>query len=56
MKIASLRALVEVFDREVALAEAETRRRLADHAGYRAIQVISGVGPILAAILASNHR
>jgi len=54
VKIVSLRQLVEVFDREVAMAEAETRRRLADHDGYRAIQVISGVGPILAAVFVAE--
>jgi len=54
MKIASLRHLVEVFDREVALAETETRHRLADHDGYRAIQIISGVGPVLAAIFVAE--
>ncbi len=54
MKIISLRHLVEVFDREVAMAEAETRRRLADDPGYRAIQVVSGVGPILAAIFVAE--
>ena len=54
LKVVSLRRLVEVFDREVALAEAETRRRLADDPGYRAIQVISGVGPILGAIFVAE--
>ena len=54
MKVASLRELVTVFNRELALVEAETRRRLADDAGYRAIQVINGVGPILAAIFVAE--
>jgi len=54
MKVVSLRQVVEVFDRELSMAEAETRRRLADHEGYRAIQVINGVGPILAAIFVAE--
>lgn len=54
IKIESLRDLVELFDREVAMVEQETRRRLAEHDGYQAIQAISGVGPILAAIFVAE--
>ncbi len=42
-RIASLRGLVDVFDQEVS-----------DDPGYRAIQVIEGVGPILAAVFVAE--
>jgi transposase len=53
-KVESLRDLVEVFDREVAMLERDISRRLRDHAGYRAIQAIDGVGAVLGAIFVAE--
>lgn len=52
--IASLRRLVAVFDTEVAGFGARISARLADHAGYRAIQRLDGVGPVLAAVFVAE--
>jgi transposase len=40
VRVESLRDLIEVYDREVAMLERKIRERLHDHPGYRAIQVI----------------
>jgi transposase len=53
-RIASLRALIEVYDREVGVFERELQAKLANDAGYRAIQQIHGVGPILAAVFVAE--
>jgi transposase len=54
IRIESLRDLVEHVNREVAMLERTIHQRLRDHAGYRAIQAIDGVGPILAAIFVTE--
>jgi len=54
IRIESLRDLVEHCSREVAMLERVIHQRLRDHAGYRAIQAIDGVGPILAAIFVTE--
>ena len=54
VRVESLRDLIEVFDREVAMVERELRRRLVDHDGYHAIQEIPGVGPVMAAIFVAE--
>ncbi len=53
-RIESLRDLVEHANRDVAMLERVIHQRLRDHAGYRAIQAIDGVGPILAAIFVTE--
>jgi transposase len=53
-RVESLRDLVAVFDREVAMLEGVIHRRLRDHTGYRAIQTIDGVGRVLAAIFVTE--
>jgi transposase len=53
-RIESLRDLVEHANRDVAMLERVIHQRLRDHAGYRAIQSIDGVGPILAAIFVTE--
>jgi transposase len=53
-RIESLRDLVAVFDREIAMVEQVTHRSLRDHPGYRAIQAIDGVGRVLAAIFVAE--
>jgi transposase len=50
VRVESIRDLVEILDREVVMLERETHRRLKDHPGYRAIQALDGVGPVLAAV------
>jgi transposase len=50
IRVESIRDLVEILDREITMLERETYRRLKDHPGYRAIQAIDGVGPVLGAV------
>ncbi|MBE8476038.1 IS110 family RNA-guided transposase [Streptomyces justiciae] len=54
---ARLRALREVMgalDRQLALLDQEISTRLADDVGYRAIQKIGGIGPVLAAVFVTE--
>jgi transposase len=53
-RVDSLLALVECYDTEVARFHTMVCQRLADHAGYRAIQTIGGVGPVLAAVMVAE--
>ena len=53
-RIVSLRGLVDVFDKEVGALDRQIHRELKDDPGYRAIQVIDGVGPILAAVFVAE--
>ena len=43
-----------VTDREIAMIEGHLARRLKGHEGYQAIQALSGVGPILAAMFVAE--
>ena len=54
VRIESLRDLVAVVDREVAMLERSIHRRLKDEAGYRAVQCLDGVGPVLAAVFCAE--
>jgi transposase len=54
IRVESLRDLIELYDREVVMLEAQIRSRLRDHRGYRAIQAIHGIGPTMAAILVAE--
>ncbi len=54
LRVESLRDLLEVYDRELALVEREMRRLFKDHQGYKAIQAITGVGPVMAAIFVAE--
>jgi transposase len=54
LRVESLRDLLVIYDRELALVERWLHRELKDHAGYRAIQVLHGVGPISAAIFTAE--
>jgi len=51
LRVDSLRDLIDVYDGEIAFFNKEIRTALKDHPGYRAIQAIPGVGPVIAAIL-----
>ena len=53
-RVESLRDLIEVYDREIDQADARIHRRLSDDPGYRAIQHISGVGHVLAAVFVAE--
>ena len=50
VRVESLRDLIEIYDREVAMLEREIHRWLRDDAGYEAIQALDGVGKTMAAI------
>jgi transposase len=54
LRVRSLRDLLEVFERELAMVEREVHRELKDHAGYRAVQALHGVGPVTAAIFVAE--
>ncbi len=54
VRIESLRDLVEVYDREVAMLERVIWGRLRHDAGYQAIQAIDGVGRVLAAVFVAE--
>jgi transposase len=53
-RVESLRDLIEVYDREVAMLERKISAQLRGHAGYQAIQAINGVGRTIAAILVAE--
>jgi transposase len=53
-RVESLRDLIGLYDREVAMLEGQIHRRLRGHRGYRAIPAINGIGPTIAAILVAE--
>ena len=53
-RVESLRDLLEVYDREMAMVEHKIAQALDGHQGYAAIQAIPGVGPILAAVFVAE--
>ena len=54
IRVHSLRDLIELFDREIAMLESDVANQLVDHAGYKAIQQIPGVGPLFAAVFTAE--
>jgi transposase len=54
MRVRSLRGLIDVYDREVKVLERDIHRHLKGHHGYRAVQVINGIGPVSAAVLVAE--
>jgi transposase len=54
LRVESLRDLLEIYDREIAMVEREIARWLKDDPGYHAIQTLHGIGPITAAILVAE--
>ena len=54
LRVESLRDLLEIYDREIALVEREIAAWLKDDVGYRAIQALHGIGPVTAAILVAE--
>jgi transposase len=53
-RVVSLRRLIEALDFEIDNAGRRTAAKLATHPGYRAVQTIDGVGPILAAVFVAE--
>ena len=54
VRVESLRDLIEVYDREVAMLERKIHQQLRDDRGYQAIQHITGVGHTMAAIFVAE--
>jgi transposase len=54
VRVESLPDLIELYDREVAMLEAEIGKVLDGHPGYGAIQAIPGVGPVLGAVFVAE--
>ncbi len=54
IRMESLRDLMEAYDAQVSMLESEIHRQLKDHAGYRAIQAIDGVGRVFGAIFVAE--
>ncbi len=54
IRVESLRDLIEVYDREVAMLERHIHQHLAGHRGYQAVQAIHGVGPTIAAVIVAE--
>ena len=53
-RVVSLRRLIDALDFEIDIVAKRTAARLAADAGYRAVQTIDGVGPVLAAIFVAE--
>jgi len=54
IRVESLRDLIAVYDREVAMLERRIHTELRGHRGYQAIQAINGVGRTIGAILVAE--
>ena len=54
LRIESLRDLIILYDREIRTLDTQIAIQLRAHVGYRAIQVIPGVGPVLGAIFVAE--
>ena len=54
IRVHSLRELIDVYDRQIAMLEREIHQHLKDDPGYQAVQAINGVGPTIAAILVAE--
>ena len=48
IRVQSLRELIGVYDREIKMLERDIHQHLRSHRGYRAVQAIKGVGPVIA--------
>jgi transposase len=54
IRVESLRDLIEICDREIAMLEKETAPFFTGDLGYHAVQAIPGVGPVLAAVFVAE--
>jgi transposase len=53
-RLGSLRELIAAYDEEIRILDRRIAFELHDHKGYRAIQAIDGVGPIMAAVFVAE--
>ena len=53
-RLESLRDLIVDYDREVIALDRRIAAQLVNHAGYRAIQALDGVGPVLGAVFVAE--
>ncbi len=53
-RLKSLRELIAAYDTEIKILDRRISFELRDHKGYRAIQAISGVGPVMAAVFVAE--
>jgi transposase len=53
-RVESLRDLIGVLDRQIAMLEADLRYELSGHVGFEAVQAIPGVGPVFATIFVAE--
>ncbi len=53
-RVASLRELIGVYDREIATLERDIHAHLKAHRGYQAVQAINGIGKVSAAVLVAE--
>jgi len=54
LRLESLRDLIEIYTREVEILDRRIQMTLKDDRGYKAIQAIHGVGPVLAAVFVAE--
>ena len=54
IRVESLLDLIDVYNREIEMLEGRIGQRLDGHRGYRAIQAIPGVGPVLGAVFVAE--
>jgi transposase len=54
IRVESLRDLIELLDREVAMLDREIHRRLHNDPRFAVLQLLPGIGPVLAAILVTE--
>ena len=54
VRVQSLREVMAVVDREIAMLQRRVDAKLADDASYHAIQAIPGVGPVLGAVFVAE--
>jgi transposase len=54
VRVESIRDVITLLNREIDMLERRTHRELKDHPGYRAIQALDGVGPVLAAVFVAE--
>jgi transposase len=54
VRVQSLRDLIEVYDRQVALADRHARAALDGDRGWLAVQAIPGIGPVLGAVFVAE--
>lgn len=54
VRLRSLRDLIDMYGREIVMLEGAVKDRLVDHAGYRAIMAVPGIGPVIASVLVAE--